>query len=60
MYVFLSFLPETSVVQGTLTSHKGWVVAVHWSPDMENHLVSDSYDSTVRLWDIRSHKVGVR
>ena len=48
---------ETSMVQSTLTSHQGWVVAVNWSPDNEHQLLSGSYDSTVRLWDTRSPKV---
>jgi len=45
------------MVQSTLTSHQGWVVAVSWSPDNEHQLLSGSYDSTVRLWDTRSPKV---
>ena len=50
-------LTETSMVQSTLTSHQGWVVAVCWSPDNEHQLLSGSYDSTVRLWDTRSPKI---
>ena len=53
----LVLLPtERSVVQSTLSSHQGWVVAVHWSPESEHQLLSGSYDSTVRMWDIRSNK----
>ena len=45
------------MVQSTLASHQGWVVAVHWSPDSEHQLLSGSYDSTLRLWDTRNTKL---
>ena len=48
---------ESSVIQSALTSHQGWVIAVKWSPQNEHQLLSGSYDSTLKLWDIRSNKV---
>jgi ribosome biogenesis protein YTM1 len=48
---------ESSMVQSALTSHQGWVVAVQWSPNKEHQLLSGSYDSSLKLWDIRSSRV---
>lgn len=45
------------MIQGTLSSHQGWVVSVNWSPVDEHQLLSGSYDSTLKLWDIRSNKL---
>ena len=47
----------TSMIQSTLSSHQGWVVSVNWSPIDEHQLLSGSYDSTLKLWDIRSSKL---
>ncbi|XP_064401784.1 ribosome biogenesis protein WDR12 homolog isoform X1 [Halichondria panicea] len=47
----------TSMIQSTLSSHQGWVVCVNWSPIDEHQLLSGSYDSTLKLWDIRSSKL---
>ena len=35
-------------------SHKEWVSGVQWSPTNPYHVVSTSYDGTMKLWDIRS------
>ena len=45
---------DGSIVKTSLSSHKGWVSCVHWSPDSENHLLSGSYDNSVKVWDIRN------
>ncbi|KAI8802622.1 WD40-repeat-containing domain protein [Cladochytrium replicatum] len=37
-----------------LDGHSKWVSSVSWSPTNPYMLVSGSYDSTVRMWDIRS------
>ncbi len=44
---------EGSLVKITLSSHSGWCSSVNWSTTDENLLVSGSYDSTAKLWDIR-------
>lgn len=35
-------------------SHKEWVSCVKWSPMNPYHIVSTSYDGTMKLWDIRT------
>ena len=35
-------------------SHKEWVSCVKWSPTNPYHIVSTSYDGTMKLWDIRT------
>ncbi|KAJ3156789.1 hypothetical protein HDU86_003555 [Geranomyces michiganensis] len=37
-----------------LASHANWVSSVKWSPTSAFAFVSCSYDSTVKVWDIRS------
>ena len=44
------------MMKSTLSSHQGWVVSVQWSPTDQHQLLSGSYDSTLRVWDIRSTK----
>lgn len=34
-------------------SHTNWIASVSWSSISDFHLASASYDTTVRLWDIR-------
>lgn len=41
-------------VKLALRGHTEWVSSVSWSPSSEYTLCSGSYDSTVRIWDIRS------
>lgn len=52
----LTWPTENTMMMSTLSSHQGWVVAVCWSPTDEYQLLSGSYDSSLRLWDIRSTK----
>ncbi|KAJ3052428.1 WD repeat-containing protein 12, partial [Rhizoclosmatium hyalinum] len=42
------------VVKQKLTSHKNWVPSVSWSPTSSYTLASGSYDSSIKVWDIRS------
>ncbi|KAJ3281954.1 WD repeat-containing protein 12 [Blyttiomyces sp. JEL0837] len=42
------------VVKMKLSSHKGWVSSVSWSPASQYSLASASYDSKIKVWDIRS------
>jgi len=44
------------MIMSALSSHTGWVVSINWSPIHAHQLLSGSYDSTLRLWDIRSSK----
>lgn len=37
----------------SLKSSQGWVSCLRWNPSNENHIVSTSYDGSVKLWDIR-------
>ncbi|GLJ38552.1 hypothetical protein SUGI_0785750 [Cryptomeria japonica] len=37
-----------------LSSHKSWISACKWHAESKHHLISASYDGTVKLWDIRS------
>jgi ribosome biogenesis protein YTM1 len=40
----------------SLRGHTAWVSSVCWSKTSEFALCSGSYDSTVRVWDIRSRE----
>ncbi|PKS10810.1 hypothetical protein jhhlp_002567 [Lomentospora prolificans] len=48
----------TSVM--TLRGHLGWVESVSPGPDNEYSLVSGSWDSTCRIWDLRSVRAGTK
>ena len=39
----------------TLTGHSNWVSSVAYSPDGK-HIVSGSWDSTVKVWDSQTGK----
>lgn len=44
---------EGAIVKISLSSHTGWCSSVFWSRSNENLLVSGSYDTNAKLWDIR-------
>ena len=50
--------PRVSIAASSLstsyTSHTGWVSAVMWHPTDAHILVSGSFDSHIKIWDIRS------
>eukprot|EP00252_Welwitschia_mirabilis_P011392 TRINITY_DN25622_c0_g1_i1.p1 TRINITY_DN25622_c0_g1~~TRINITY_DN25622_c0_g1_i1.p1 ORF type:complete len:454 (+),score=82.46 TRINITY_DN25622_c0_g1_i1:67-1428(+) len=37
-----------------LSSHKSWISACKWHPKSRYHLLSASFDGTIKLWDTRS------
>ncbi|CAG8440041.1 13062_t:CDS:10 [Ambispora leptoticha] len=45
---------DVAVVKLSLVSHQNWVSAVSWSESSPFMLTSASYDSCVKIWDIRS------
>jgi ribosome biogenesis protein YTM1 len=49
-----SRIKEGSSVKLRLSSHNKWVSSLKWSPKSPYMLVSGSYDSSVKFWDIRS------
>jgi ribosome biogenesis protein YTM1 len=40
--------------QRLYVSHTDWISAVAWHPISEKHVVTASYDKTVKLWDLRA------
>lgn len=38
----------------SLSSHTGWVSDLEWHPTSEHHVMTASYDGSVKLWDIRA------
>lgn len=56
---FFSFLVANSagaVVKNTYLGHSQWVTSVCWSKTEEHLFISGSYDTFVKLWDMRSPK----
>ncbi|MBE3111694.1 MAG: hypothetical protein IMZ46_14505 [Acidobacteria bacterium] len=49
---------STSVM--TLRAHVNWVESVAASPNNEHSLVSGSWDSTCKIWDLRSVRAGTK
>lgn len=47
-------IPGTVAPVQQLSSHKGWISACKWHPKSAFHLLSASYDGTVKLWDTRA------
>jgi ribosome biogenesis protein YTM1 len=45
---------ETSSLSTAYTSHTGWVSAVSWHPTNANLLISASFDTSIKVWDLRS------
>ncbi|CAK0736467.1 hypothetical protein CVIRNUC_000750 [Coccomyxa viridis] len=50
--------PRTPVSKETdqklYSSHTHWISSVAWHPVSEHHVVSASYDNSLKLWDIRA------
>ena len=40
--------------QKLYSSHTHWISSVAWHPVSEHHVVSASYDNSLKLWDIRA------
>ncbi len=45
---------SSTVATLSLSSHVAWVTAVRWCPWAEHHLLSASYDGSMKLWDVRA------
>lgn len=46
---------EGNLVKISLSSHAGWCSSVCWSKTDSNLLVTGSYDTNAKLWDIRKY-----
>ena len=47
---------EPTLIRLVLRGHSGWVCSVAWSQETEHHLVSGSYDGSIKHWDTRNPK----
>ncbi|CAM6030064.1 unnamed protein product [Sphagnum balticum] len=47
-------IPGTVAPALQLSSHKSWISACKWHSSSIHHLLSASYDGTIKLWDTRS------
>ncbi|KAG0584770.1 hypothetical protein KC19_3G232900 [Ceratodon purpureus] len=47
-------LPGTVAPVSQLSSHTSWISACKWHPKSTFHLLTASYDGTVKLWDTRA------
>lgn len=47
---------EPTVIKLVLKGHTGWVSSVSWSHLSEYHLISGSYDGSMKHWDTRNNK----
>jgi ribosome biogenesis protein YTM1 len=50
--------PRTRAGEGlalqALPSHTDWISALAWHPTSAHHVVSGSYDKSLKLWDLRA------
>lgn len=51
--LYCVYFSEGSLVKGTYTSHKQWVITVRWSKSDEYQFVSGGYDNQMKMWDTR-------
>ena len=57
VYLLLTFVMlEGTNVKMNLRGHTAWVSSVSWSKKSEYTLCTGSYDSSIRVWDIRSRE----
>ena len=56
MDLLIKGIKVLKVSAAALTSHSLWISCVKWSPNKENQLLSGSYDTVVKVWDVRSTK----
>ena len=45
---------ERNPIVKTLKAHKSWISKVEWNPQRPTVLLSASYDSSLKIWDLRS------